>query len=62
MTMSWMLVAIGLCVMAVAWGCLELIPQHRLHGWVERTLGVVAAYGFAVAIGGFISVLWEMAR
>jgi hypothetical protein len=62
MTMSWMLVAIGLCVMAVVWGCFQLIPQHRLHGWVERTLGVVAAYGMVVTVGGLISALWEIAQ
>ena len=58
--MNWTLVLIGFCVMAVAWGCLELIPQHRLHGWVDRTLEVGFFCGFVVAMVGSIPVLWEV--
>ena len=60
--MNLILIVIGLCVMAASWACLALIPQHRLEGWLARTLGVVCAYGLAVTVGGVISALWEAVR
>lgn len=58
MTMSWMLVAIGLCVTAVTQAFLT--SPRQLNKWVEQILAFWFLCGLIMALGGLISAILEM--